>query len=189
MMTEHTHPLWGMPLNSVEVQFVADDIENDHHMDKNRVGAEIATPLTTERLISLKGEAASHTDITGYGFAVEEETANQQRDTSITSPIAINYHSPKKSNPQKPTTAPEPDVGPTGMAWIHDKTRSLVRKSFGQVLRTILDDFSVEGITPGLVHVEETCVEGTAPPEWLHVTELAGTMEDALFDLTSDGVE
>ncbi|KAI8839328.1 transcription factor S-II, central domain-containing protein [Chytriomyces cf. hyalinus JEL632] len=355
MIAEHTHPLWGMPLNAFEVQFVADDLENEHR-DKNRVGAESATPLTTERLISLRGEALLHTGITGCGVTVERKDGreggsagrtlipdlttsktnakrlvrelkqpynqkgervycvcrgvdggkfmiqcdsckdwyhgtcvdiserqgraitrydclqcvqaknelmwddiahanslnnknngsgqvslswlllsfclvahklnqsvqvdssksssptvaaipltvgrklpaqrtnpnhNQQSRTSFTSPIApsINYHSSKKSNLQKLPNAPEPDVGPTSMAWIHDKTRSLVRKSFGQVLRTILDDFSAKGITPDQVHAEEKFTEGTAPPEWLDVTELAGTMEDALFDLTSDGVK
>ncbi|KAJ3388332.1 PHD finger protein 3 [Entophlyctis sp. JEL0112] len=65
----------------------------------------------------------------------------------------------------------EPDVGPNSMAWIHDKTRSLVRKSFGEVLRSITDELRVSGDDSNL----------------LDTTELAGTMEDELFDLTSDG--
>ncbi|KAJ3344915.1 PHD finger protein 3 [Entophlyctis luteolus] len=65
----------------------------------------------------------------------------------------------------------QPDVGPNSMAWIHDKTRSLVRKSFGEVLRSITDELRVSGDDSNL----------------LDTTELAGTMEDELFDLTSDG--
>ncbi|KAJ3112591.1 PHD finger protein 3 [Physocladia obscura] len=69
--------------------------------------------------------------------------------------------------------APEPDVGPTSMAWIHDKTRSLVRKSFGEVLRTIVQDLRAAG--------------ENGDDEWTDVTELAGAMEDELFDFTADG--
>ncbi|KAJ3229655.1 hypothetical protein HDU81_005189 [Chytriomyces hyalinus] len=339
MMTEHSQPLWGMPLNALEVQFVADDIENEHEVEsenKNRDAAESDAHSDSDgRMMSLIEETDAHTDSTDQEPANESEggpdggsavatfsadsntskvnakrlvrelkqpynekgervycicrgvddgkfmiqcdtckdwyhgacvdiserqgraitrydclqcvqaknelirndiaNANTQsrrsnrinqgdvsassqpvvsaippvvgrkppvqRTTSIPNPqrpasnttaniaTTINsQHTSKKSDPPKPVK-PEPDVGPTSMAWIHDKTRSLVRKSFGEVLRTILDDFATEGITPEHVDVDEKAADGTLPTEWLDVTELAGTMEDALFDLTSDGVK
>ncbi|KAJ3243573.1 Transcription factor bye1 [Chytriomyces hyalinus] len=341
MMTEHSQPLWGMPLNALEVQFVADDIENEHEVEnenKNRDAAESTAPSDSEGLMSLIEESDAHMEgntdhqqaaieseggpegglvapafnsdlntskanakrlvrelkqpynekgervycicrgvddgkfmiqcdtckdwyhgacvdiserqgraITRYDCLqcvqaknelirsdiahantqsrrsnrsgqVDPSTAsppvviaippvvgrkppaqraisipNQQRRTSNTATTpniasSINSHTSKKSDPPKPAT-PEPDVGPTSMAWIHDKTRSLVRKSFGEVLRTILDDFSAEGITPEHADADEKSADGAVPTEWLDVTELAGTMEDALFDLTSDGVK
>ncbi|KAI8608908.1 transcription factor S-II, central domain-containing protein [Chytriomyces sp. MP71] len=88
---------------------------------------------------------------------------------------------PRQAN--KPLT--EPDVGPTSMAWIHDKIRSQVRKSFGETLRGVLADLQAEGITPhSVAQAGERGVK-----EWVDVTELAGQMEDELFDFTSDGVK
>ncbi|KAI9340529.1 transcription factor S-II, central domain-containing protein [Obelidium mucronatum] len=88
------------------------------------------------------------------------------------------------------TKLEEPDVGPTSMAWIHDKTRSLVRKSFGDLLRNMQEDLKAEGIYAPAVAA--AVAEGNqqhqeAGGSWLDITELAGNMEDALFDFTADG--
>ncbi|KAJ3069863.1 Transcription factor bye1 [Podochytrium sp. JEL0797] len=76
------------------------------------------------------------------------------------------------------------------MAWIHDKTRSLVRKSFGDLLRGILEDL---GASPGSpttpVEGGEEGEEEGVKREWLNVDELVHSMEDELFDFTADGVK
>ncbi|KAJ3016518.1 UNVERIFIED_CONTAM: PHD finger protein 3 [Siphonaria sp. JEL0065] len=102
--------------------------------------------------------------------------------TSTTSSTA-KHDSPTPTS----TSAPEPDVGPTSMAWIHDKTRSLVRKSFGDLIRTIHEDLKVEGIHPLPPPAERETTELPKEGAWLDVTELAGSMEDELFDFTADG--
>ncbi|KAJ3231393.1 Transcription factor bye1 [Chytriomyces hyalinus] len=205
-----------MPLNAREIQFGADDIENEHEVEKHRV-AEISPPSNIE--FSPRGEAA-HIQITSCKDAVEREEIREGG--SIGSTLCLDSKTSKANAKRLVREVKQPynekgervycicravDDGNFMIQcdhckdWYHGacvditerQGRAITRYDCLQCVQSKNDlmwgDVTIEGFTPEQAHAGEKSVEGIDLTKWLDVTELAGTMEDALFELTADGVK